>query len=337
MKLNLMQIQAITSGAVRVEQDQTGIRFFRFTEEQDRLYRERNSGFHMKSQATSGVRLRFETDSASLAICMTPTPGSSRTYYAMDLFVNGIRQESIQNFESDEMIPDYTRISLSLERVYKQFQLGAGKKEVDLYLPWSVGITLHELSLDEGAWIQPLKAGKKMLCFGDSITQGYDALHPSAKYTSRLANALNAEEYNKAIGGEIFFPELADAREDFEPDYITVAYGTNDWSGHSRERFLRCCTAFYRNLNRNYPNAKIFAITPIWRKDLNTVKEFGPFETVEEIIRQVVAPFENITVIRGFEFVPENEALYADLRLHPNDAGFDCYFKRLLAEIRGKI
>ena len=53
--------------------------------------------------------------------------------------------------------------------------------------------------------------------------------------TARLADALGAEEVNKAIGGECFFPELAATKEDFQPEYITVAYGTNDWSRKSAE------------------------------------------------------------------------------------------------------
>ena len=28
----------------------------------------------------------------------------------------------------------------------------------------------------------------KLLCFGDSITQGYDALHPSNRYAAQLAD-----------------------------------------------------------------------------------------------------------------------------------------------------
>ena len=55
----------------------------------------------------------------------------------------------------------------------------------------------------------------------------------------------DAEEYNKAIGGDVFFPSLAATREDFEPDYITVAYGTNDWSKCPREALEENCKNFY--------------------------------------------------------------------------------------------
>lgn len=145
---------------------------------------------------------------------------------------------------------------------------------------------------------------------------------------------LDAEEYNKAIGGEIYFPELAKAKEDFEPDYITVAYGSNDWSKCSREALTHNCKDFLCNLSNNYPNAKIFVITPIWRKDMNESRLFGDFKSVEEIIQKQAAAFSNISVIQGFEFVPQNEDLFADLRLHPNDKGFEYYFKNLSKHIK---
>lgn len=67
--------------------------------------------------------------------------------------------------------------------------------------------------------------------------------------TARLADALGAEEVNKAIGGECFFPELAATKEDFQPEYITVAYGTNDWSRKLAEEFQTNCRAFcFKNL-----------------------------------------------------------------------------------------
>ena len=140
---------------------------------------------------------------------------------------------------------------------------------------------------------------------------------------------LNVEEYNKAIGGEKFFPELAATREDFVPDYITVAYGTNDWKCCKEEGFTRNCKEFFYNLNNSYPNSKIFVITPIWRKDMDANGAFGKFINVADNIQNQVAGFDNVSVIQGFEFVPQNENMFADLRLHPNDKGFECYFENL--------
>ena len=38
MKLNFEQIKAISTGAVRFEEDESGIKFYRFTEEQEKFY-----------------------------------------------------------------------------------------------------------------------------------------------------------------------------------------------------------------------------------------------------------------------------------------------------------
>ena len=178
---------------------------------------------------------------------------------------------------------------------------------------------------------------KKLLALGDSITQGYDAQRPSSRYTARLAEMLDAEEINKGIGGEIFFPELAKTREASTPDYITVAYGTNDWSKTEEADFPERCRAFYEALSRNYPDAKTFAITPIWRKDCTEATAFGSFENVEENIRNIVENFENITCVCGYVFVPQDEKYFADLRLHPNDAGFTHYADALYRKMVDKL
>ena len=79
--------------------------------------------------------------------------------------------------------------------------------------------------LDDGATIEGLYRKYKMISFGDSITHGYDAIYPSLSYASQLAQNLDAEQLNKGIGGDIFFPALLDEKDAFEPDFITVAYG----------------------------------------------------------------------------------------------------------------
>ena len=337
MKLSTDQIRSISMGAVRVEETENGVRLLRFTREQEELYKATSADFYKKSFATAGIRLAFETDSPSLFLKVNVTPGSSRKYFSFDVSVNGEIIGCIDNFSDVSLPQAYTTVELPLGLFSKQFALGEGRKEVCIYFPWSMAVELQELSLAEPAAIVPVKRSKKLLAFGDSITQGYDALRSSNRYVSRLADLLQAEEFNKGIGAERFFPPLAQLREDAEPDYITVAYGTNDWSGIDEASFKENCDAFYGALSRNYPNAKIFAITPIWRKDYRISKKFGLFEQVEADIREITAKYPNICVIRGFEFVPQDENLFADLRLHPNDRGFLHYADNLYAQLADKL
>ena len=324
MNLNFDQITAITTGAVRVEASNDGIKFHRFTEAQETYYE--GSVFHPKQHATAGVRLCFRTDSTTLGLKVKVEPGSSRNYFAHDVLVNGKLIGYLGNFEEAEMVGNYVGLKAPMGEFHKEFVLGSGEKEVCIYLPWSVSSIVQEFSLDDGAFVEPVKKMGKLIAFGDSITQGYDALHPSNRYIAKLADALDAEEICKAIGGEIYCPELAGLKDASVPDYIMVAYGSNDWNKVSADTFRANCRAFYEALTHNYPNARIFAITPIWRKECAEKRPFGVFEDVEKIIKDVVKDFPTVTCISGRRLVPEDENLYGDLRLHPNDKGFAYYY-----------
>jgi hypothetical protein len=59
----------------------------------------------------------------------------------------------------------------------------------------------------------------------------------------------------------------------------------------------------------------------------------GEFADAEALIRRIAGAYETVTLIRGWDLVPHDETLYGDLRLHPNDAGFDFYFQNLLARL----
>ncbi len=334
MKLTLKQIKEITTGAARVEEQDGAVRFYRFTKEQEELYKVTSENFYTKTFSAAGIKLSFKTDSKKMFLKVLTSPGSSRKYFSFDVFVDGKAIGYIDNFSDTALEKDYTKTQLPLGEFEKTFELGDGIKDVCVHFPWSMCAELSDISLDEGALVESVKQEKKLLAFGDSITHGYDALRPSNRYIAKLADALGAEEFNKGIGGERFFPDLAALKEDFVPDYITVAYGTNDWNKSDEGTFKENCKAFYTNLANNYPNSRIFSITPIWRKDMNEKRQFGDFEKIEAHIRHAVKDFENITVISGFDFVPKEENYFADLTLHPNDNGFEHYFENLYSEIK---
>ena len=312
MKLTFEQIVSITQGAVRVDKNGGCVQFHRFTREQEKTYEK--TDFHPKQYATAGVRLCFKTDGSVLNMKVVTTKASSRTFFSHDVVVDGTYIGSLKN-PTEEIAGEFAGI----------FELGEGEKQVCIYFPWSACSMLKEMTLENATYVIPVKRAKTVLVYGDSITQGYDAMYPMNRYAGNLADALDAEEINKAIGGEKFCPWLSDAKEEFEPDYISVAYGTNHWHRATPEQFRTLAADFYANLVKHYPNAKIFALTPIWRKDRTDETAFRDFEQIGELIAEVVAPYDNIECIDCRNFVPEEETLYSDLYLHPNDEGFRYY------------
>ena len=333
MKLDLSQIQAITTGAVRITQQMDGFHFFRFTEEQERMFLPRNEKYYKKTFSTPGIRLRFLTNSETLKLKILASHGSPRSFFAVDISVNGLFTDGIDNYTGTAPAENYGDLDYPYGEFEKTVILGAGEKEVCIYLPWSVKTVLKELSLEDGASLIPAIPEKKALCFGDSITHGSDALRPSSRYISRLCDYLGAAEYNKAICGETFWPELAATKEPFEPDYITVAYGTNDWSHCPLAELTENCRTFYKNLQTNYPNARLIAITPIWRGDQNKKNREIPLIQVHDIICDAVKDNPNAVVLRGYDAVPHDPAYFGDLHLHPNDDGFACYGKSLIKQL----
>ena len=334
MKLNVKQIRAITCGAVRVEETEFGFGFNRFTKEQEEMYKERKEEFYIRCFATSGITLRFNTDSKNIFLKGRTTRGSSRKYYSVDVTVNKKPWDHIDNFSNIEVPERYAGMTLELGDFEKNISLGDGEKEVCVYLPWGHNAEFSEISLDDGATIVPIKYEKKLLAFGDSITHGYDALRNYDKYITKLAEALECEEYNKAIGGERFIPSLSALKEDFVPDIITVAYGTNDWNNEDADTFVKHCSEFFENLCTSYPQVPIFAITPIWRADLEGERKMGPFENTEKLIRKITEKYDNVKVFSGMELFPKDYTLFADHKLHPSSKGFEHYFKNLYEKIK---
>ena len=333
MKLDFEQIKSITTGAVRIEKEGDFVAFYRFTKEQSELYRKTSDYFYQRTLAPAGVRFVFKTNSKTLRLVLKAAKCTSRSYFSFDVCVDGKPIGHIDNFSHMNLPHNYTEIEFELGEFSKDFLLGDGEKTVCVYFPWSVRPLIKNVEVDDGSYIEPANQKKKLLVFGDSITQGYDALRPSGRYASIIADKLGFEEINKGIGGEVFFPELVRLPESFTPDLIIVAYGSNDWSKKTEEDFKSRCKDFYTSLAELYPDTKIFALTPVWRKDYLGYREFGLFENVEKGIKEAVCHIKNVEVIHGFDLVPHDEKFYADFRLHPNDEGYVHYADNLHKKI----
>lgn len=339
MILSFEQLQAITCGTSYMERDEDGLRFYRLNREQMAYYRENNTAFYNKAKTTSGIRLYFKTDSRKLRLDLTLEKVMGRSYGAVEVFVNGEKIGAMENFSDKDLTGNFAEKAYPSKREDVTFDLGDGEKTVSVWFPRLIGVVLHSVELDDGAAVVPVKPPRKVLVFGDSITQGFDCLWATSHYLYPLCRELDGEEFNRAIGGERHVPYLVECTEDFVPDYIVVAYGTNDWRCEKVEDFLVMCRGFYENLAKYYPGIPVIAITPVWRVDMEAVKDiihFGPIHEIEQYIRQITAPYANVTVVRGYEFIPQDPYMFGDLRLHPNDEGFAHYGKNLVLALKSQ-
>ena len=338
MKLTYEQIRTLATGAVDSEITDRGLHLYRFTPAQRKLEHPYIPTLEAMYRGSAGIKLCFGTDSRSLHFrADLSEPCTRRSICALDVLVDGVWAGGWENCPQATPNGGYSDLVCPMGVADVKLDLAEGWKEVCIYLPWSACSVIEELMLEDGARVEAAVPERTLLCFGDSITMGCHALRPSCSYAARLARALGAQEFNKALAGGVSFPELTAIRDELDPDVITVAYGTNDWRKASPERFVDCYGTMLRNLRGHYPNAPIFAITPLWRRDIDGNTQWPDFGLVERYIRQLANEVGGVHVVCGMELVPHDPAFFADRQLHPNDVGFERYAQGLLAAIREKI
>lgn len=331
MKLDFEKIKEITQGAERIIKNGDGISFLRFTEEEDRVYS--SSELYPRTFATAGVKLHFKTDAKALSMNVRVEKITNLSIFAFDVYVNKEYFGSIKNYPYDIPKTGYSEKEYPTGSFGGRYELPFGEKEIEIYFPWSVKAILTSLTLEDATFAESIKKEKKLLVYGDSIVQGTAAQNPSQVHTIRLAELLDAEIYSKAIGSEVYFPELAELKSrSYSPDYIYVGYGANDWYTLAYSDAEDRCARFWKAICENYPDAKKICVSPIWYRDHNVERPFGPLSGAEEIQRRVTEKYSDITFVRGWELVPHLDGYLVD-GVHPNNDGFDFFYNNLKKEL----
>ena len=326
MKLNLAEIKSITFGAVSIKEIDGSTEFNRFTDKQIECYYDksyRGISLRGKMYHTSGIRFSFLTTSKRLKIEYVLECASGRNYAYFDVLEDGVL---ISHFGKEDIISEQNKIH-SQEIEFKD-----GEKHVEVYFPWSVRTKIVGVELDDFSLVIPKKREKTMISYGDSITQGYDAEYSSNTLCNRLSRYFNCDIYNKGVGGDTFSPKLLQLKEDISPDIVTISYGSNDWFLLSKEEIIKNCNNFLQSAFEIYKNSKIYITTPIWRADYQKKKEIT-LKEIGELINQISKDRKNVKVITGWDLVPHSEDYFAPDGLHPNDKGFEEYFKNYINNI----
>lgn len=318
--MNITDVSPFVQGCLRYEEKDGFLFPRRFTKKQDEILERR--GFVPHPKASAGMRIEFYSCGGPMSLDMFFTLGAGGgAFTSMALYDNGF---CVKRFFWNETDFEF----------HFDFKLEQGKKRrIALYLGNLNASGIRNLILPDDA--EPIKKNVKHLALGDSITHGYFAVNPALSYANILADALNAEILNQAIGGDILCAENIDTEIGFAPDIITVAYGTNDWWICDAPTIEKNVREYFSKLKSTFPNAKIFAITPIYRSQEESVRQSGTLNDVREIIKKNACA----TVIDGLKLFDRTYGFYADgeheeAGLHPNDLGFVLYAQRLIGELR---
>ncbi len=327
MILNEKQLSEILTGALEVWTENGELRMSRFTRRQLAYYAEKNGGELLKkAYATAAMTLDFITDARRLSFDWWMREASSRRFYHFDFYVDGVM---CGHFDAKRRDSEY--------RGHTEFAIPEGTHRVTLYLPNLMATSLKNVTLEGATVLTPYKKPKSLLFFGDSITQGYDAVYPSMSYVNRVSELMNAQVLNQAVGSEIFDADVLDEALPFAPGLVVIAYGTNDWARcESHDAFLAGASAFFSRVKRLFPRSEIVYISPIWRGETENegsrVGEF--FACARELL--MLAEEQGLDAVDGQTLVPHLSDFYSDLILHPNDLGFSFYTENLLKALKKK-
>ena len=309
MELTLSQIRDITVGALDVTQDDTGIHFMRITPTQKATYAAILDKWGPRCDYTSGIRLDFHTDATG--------------FYAT-VATSGDYEILVDNASCYfETLQANDTITLSLD---------GSDHRITLVLPNLTVGALVSVQLTGESYIAPHTYTRKVAFYGDSITQGSTAKKGSNTYFWQVTRHFDLHSMNFGIGGIRFQPEgLEDVG--YDPDLVIVSLGTNNFGSNRPMELLQAnCPAYFDKLMALYPNKHIVCITPIWRADGDEVKNLGTIHDARDLIARE-ANKRGLIIVDGWDLVPHRTELYADLRLHPNDEGFDHYSQNLIKAI----
>lgn len=310
----------------------------RFTPKQLALYAG-FPAFRIRSRCPSGVCIDVRTDAAALDL-VVEVANRVRPRGFFDLFIHDRFVRSIE-LGNDNDVPHRYEIRLhagdprdsddsrdsgaSGDSRDPRDSRDSGMRRITLYLPHNMEIIIRDLQWIDGDRLEATEpSSKKLLCLGDSITQGMDASCPSLTYPVRLSRRLGVDLLNQGVGGHYFDADSLDIWDpSYRPDLITVAYGTNDWKKWSSiGEFSLRIRHYLDRVIELFPSSPVFVITPLWRADCYENAEMGSFGQLIAAIEEAAGGrHPDLRVVRGLDLIPHDRALFPD-RIHPNDDGF---------------
>ena len=328
----LKDMEKVVYGGKVLEKESGRFTFFRMTKKQyDYFESEENVRFRNRMMCTAGICLDFFTDAESVSFDYEVYGMADRDIVQLDICQNGVLTGGLSEKPGIHTAGHLCHV---IDRDTCRWN------RITIWLPYMSRIALKNVQLSQGAAFRSLTEGtpdgsfagiirKKLLCYGDSITQGYDALHPSQSYAVRLAGFFDLELWNAGLSGYIFDEKLLDRDLPFSPDIVTVAFGTNDWNwAETKEQALHNAERYFDKVIKMYSGCRILYISPLWRGDTAVPTKVGGFRPFCIALLRA-AEERGLEIADGYLAAPHREEALADGILHPNDGGMSCYSEYL--------
>ena len=258
------------------------------------------SGYYLQKRAgaTSGVKLRFKTNSPKIKAFFQENTSISDDlfWHTFDVFKNGEYQFDSQGWEIEMENPSQEMAEWSIT------------------LPTFSNAEFLKLEIINGFSLSAISKNKPVyIAIGNSITHGMGINTYSTRltYPYILADSLGYELYNWGIGGsKIYDGILSNFSTGLEPDLVSILWGYNDvhYSGSdaylANNSFPQYETILTTLLN-DYPNACVLAILPTYTTNPTntTARTIDSLKNGQlEIIQQLQESYSNLYYLNGNDY-----------------------------------
>ncbi|WP_369380910.1 GDSL-type esterase/lipase family protein [Streptomyces sp. cg36] len=204
-----------------------------------------------------GVRLEFTADGASAveiryrAELPAPTGDLRALAHTFALWADGRRVRETAVTPADEAVA--------------VLELPPGGGPFTVHPPQECAPVVLGLRA-RGGTLAPAPRGPRWLVHGDSITEGWWSTRPAHAWPAVAGRALGLETVNLGYAGAAR-GELATAQQlaSLPADVLTLAFGTNCWSGvpSSPELLYETTRAFLALVRRGHPRTPLLLLSPL--------------------------------------------------------------------------
>lgn len=314
---------SFVQGALSVESTPHGLKPWRLPHAKRHVFISPNEGLMGRAACASGVRLRFETDAASVALRFRPLPDPGTGIpdrHCFDAVING-------------RIVQVVRCGGGVsEAVFDA--IGTGRRTVELWLPPSCPVTLTELAVPDGVAVEPVPDPRPLwVTWGSSLTHCVRGGSAAQTWPATVARRHGLNLVNLGFGGECCLdPSVAMVIRDLPARYITMKLGINTINrGMIGRLYFALVAAAVALVREGHPRTPVVLISPIAYPPRETQPNPMGY-TMADMRRDMAAVHSrfveagdrNLHYIDGLRlFSTEENLRYTADQCHPNAEGID--------------
>ncbi|MBE7034065.1 MAG: hypothetical protein E7406_07565 [Ruminococcaceae bacterium] len=288
-------------------------------------------GVKNRGARSSGVRIRFKTDSKRFGI----RADLSTTFHAGSL--TSISALGFDIYSGNKFIksvfPDDPAVKPSV--VYEQVvDLEGDMSDITVYLPYNAVVNSLFFALDKGATVLPAENYRDLapiVFYGSSITHGFCVSRPGITFTAKIGRNLNMDYRNLGFSGAARGEEaMAEYIASLNKSVIVCEYDHNE---PSAEELSKRHLPFYKKIRETDKNTPILFLSRPDERDANEAHK--RMKVVEATYKYALENGDkNVYFIDGLTLFPDDIRYDCTVdAVHPNDLGAHMIAEKLTEKL----